>query len=125
MHLTLWEECLPWPLWAALGASVLLYSVPPSSLNPSCPSGPSSGPNSPTRSAWSGHRYSTAAPAVHSGMQYGLLVCVVGVGKQWWRMMGNPHPHNHSDQSLHHLLHPPNCCHPHDQDYLPLGFFPG
>ena len=72
-HLTFQEECLLRPFWAALGASVLPYLVHPSSLNPSYPSGPSSGQDSPTRSAQSHHRYSTAAPAVHSGMQYGLL----------------------------------------------------
>ena len=73
MHLTLREECLPWPFQAALGASVLPYLVPPLSLNPSYLSGPSSGPDSPMRSAQSHHRYSTTAPAVHSGMQYRLL----------------------------------------------------
>ena len=64
VHLTFWEECLLWPFQAALGASVLPYSVPPSSLNPSYLSGPSSGPDSPVRSNQSHHRYSTTAPAV-------------------------------------------------------------
>ena len=59
-------------LWAALGASILLYSVPPSSLNPSYPSGPASGWDSPMRSVQSHHRYSITAPALHNGMQYGL-----------------------------------------------------
>ena len=72
MHLTLWEECLPQPHQAALGASILLCSVLPSSLNPSYPSGPSGKQDSPMRNALSGHRYSTTTPAVHSGMQYGL-----------------------------------------------------
>ena len=72
MHLTLLEECFPWPHWAALGASILPCLVPPSSLNPSYPSGPSGGQGSPARNALSGHRYSTTAPAVHSGTQCGL-----------------------------------------------------
>ena len=72
VHLTFQEECFPQPFWAALGASVLLHSVPPSSLNPSYPSGPASGWDSHMRSAQSHHRCNITAPVVHNGMQYGL-----------------------------------------------------
>ena len=72
VHLTFQEEHFPWPFWAALGASVLPHLVSPSSLNPSYPSGPASGWDSPMRSAQSHHRYNIAAPAVHNGMQYRL-----------------------------------------------------
>ena len=72
VHLTVQEEGFLQPFWAALGASVLPHLVPPLSLNPSYPSGPASGWDSPMRSAQSHHRYNITAPAVHSGMQYGL-----------------------------------------------------
>ena len=72
-HLTLWEECLLQPHWAALGASCPPVFVTPFEFKTLLgPSGPSSGQDNPARNAQSGHRYSTTASAVHSGMQYGL-----------------------------------------------------
>ena len=73
MHLTFQEEHLLHPFWTALGASVLLHLVPPSSLNLSGPSEPVSRPGSCERSAQSHHRYNITASAVHNGMQYRLL----------------------------------------------------
>ena len=72
VHLTLQEECFPQPYQAALGASVLPCLVPPFEFKPFLSFRAFSGQDSPVRSALSGHRYSTTAPAVHSGMQYGL-----------------------------------------------------
>ena len=59
-------------LWAALGASILPYLVPPLSLNPSYPSGPASKWDSHVKSAQSHHRCNITAPAFHNGMQYRL-----------------------------------------------------
>ena len=72
-YLTFWEGYLPWPFWAALGASVLPHLVPPLSLNLYCPSKPVSGQGSCDRSSQSHHRCNITAPAVHNGMQSRLL----------------------------------------------------
>ena len=104
-------------LSGCLGASILLHSVPPLSLNLSYLSEPVSGQGSHGRSAQSHHRCNITAPAVHNGTQYGLPSHGVGAGKQWQRAMRKAplHLHNCSGQSpclpLHHLNH----CRPYHQ----------